>query len=282
MNTHLCLRLCVRVGLYGVKDAPRPRVLRSTKWPHRTSWIHSSSRWWKGEDLEKWCANLVSSYEEGLALRAAQELAAREELDNSLPKFRYRESLSPRQFRLLEIYRRPEEIAHPHEDYSLEGTLYVASLDDKTIKYKALSYVWGDSAETESIYIDGSVKKITKSCASALRRLLLTAPVVRIWVDSICINQGNDFAALTERGQQVAVMDEIYGFALEVFVYLGEGNAATRAMFRSLRIIYTALLNMKKASTSDDYILKLGEYIIAVQEQTRKHELLSWVTPPPD
>ncbi|KAH7066361.1 heterokaryon incompatibility protein-domain-containing protein [Paraphoma chrysanthemicola] len=130
--------------------------------------------------------------------------------------------------------------------------------DDKTIKYKALSYVWGDSAETESIYIDGTVKNITKSCASALRRVLLTQPGVRIWADPICIDQGNDVAALTERGQQVAVMDEIYGSAVEVFIYLGEGNASTRKMFRTLRKIYTALLNMQQASTPDDYNLRLG------------------------
>ncbi|KAH7337350.1 heterokaryon incompatibility protein-domain-containing protein [Pyrenochaeta sp. MPI-SDFR-AT-0127] len=276
MYTHLGLRLCFRVGLYGMKVGPLPRVLRSVKWPYRTSWIHCSSGWRKDEELENWRTNLVSWYTEGLAQQAAKERAAREEMDNTLPKFRYRESLLPRQFRLLELYRRVEEIAHPHEDYTLEGTLYVASMDDKTINYKAISYVWGDSAETESIYIDGSVKKITKNCASALRRLLLTAPAVRVWVDSICINQGNDVVALTERGQQVAVMDEIYGSALEVSISLGEGNAATRAMFRSLRNICTALVNLEQASTSEDISLKLGEYVNVVQEETPELELLDF------
>ena len=264
MNTHLQgLRLCFRGG-YGLKVGPLPYVFRSSKWGHRTSWIHSSS------------TNLASWFTEVLLRQAAEERAGREQ-HNALPKFRYKESLSPRQFRLLEIYRRGDEIAYPAKAYTLEGTLYVASMDDRTIKYKALSYVWGDSAATESIYIDGSVMKITKNCASALRRILLVNPGVRIWVDSICINQGNDVAALTERGQQVAVMDEIYGFAVEVFIYLGDGNASTRAMFRSLRKIFTALVSMRQASRPEENSLRLSEYVKVVQDEMRKHELLSWL-----
>lgn len=227
-------------------------------------------------------ANLLSPYAESLARQAAEERAAKESFENSLPEFTYKDSLSPRQFRLLEIYRRPEEIAHPHEDYTLEGTIYVASLDDRTIKYKALSYVWGDAVESESIYIDGTLKKITKSCASALRCLLGQSAAIRIWVDSICINQGTDVVALTERGQQVGVMDEIYGYALEVFVYLGEGNAATRAMFRALRSVLTPLAELGEAKTDQEYLVKLGEYIKVVQEQTGKYGSLNWLSLPID
>lgn len=277
-----CLRRSIGVGLSKTEHTTRPRIIRSTSWPHLKSSIYSSSRWRSDNFLKALRSNLLSPYAEGLARHAAEERAAKEEFENSLPKFTYKDSLSPGQFRLLEIYRRRFEIAHPHEDYTLEGTMYVASLDDKTIKYKALSYVWGDAAESESIYIDGTLKKITKNCASALRCLLGQSAAVRIWVDSICINQGSDVVALTERGEQVRVMDEIYGHALEVFVYLGEGTAATRAMFRALRIVLTALGELGEASTDDQYLVKLGEYIKAVQEQTCKHGSLCWVKLPRD
>jgi hypothetical protein len=270
MNTHQCSRLYVKVGSQGVDQVLRPRNFRNLKWPHRISSFHSASRWQKDHNLQHWRPT------SGSWMRAAvtqQKAIEREARYKSLPKFRYKESLSPRQFRLLELYRQPEDQAYPLESYSLEGTLYVASLDDKSIKYKALSYVWGDAAETESICIDGSVMKITTNCASALRRCLFTAPVIRIWVDSICINQGSDLVALTERGQQVAVMDEIYGLAVEVFVCLGQGNAATRAMFRSLWAVHAALVNIVQAITPDDQASMIGEYIKVVQEQTRKHNI---------
>ncbi|KAF2248250.1 HET-domain-containing protein [Trematosphaeria pertusa] len=94
--------------------------------------------------------------------------------------------------------------------------------------FEALSYTWadldGNSELICPIYLgsDYQVLLITKNCLSALRQL--RAPTDRlIWVDAICINQGD----VSERGHQVALMRNIYSAASRVLVYLGEQGSKT-------------------------------------------------------
>jgi hypothetical protein len=52
-------------------------------------------------------------------------------------------------------------------------------------------------------------------------------------MDSICINQ-QDFA---ERGQQVAMMGDIYRQSNRNLVYLGEGDESTEVAFESIEAV---------------------------------------------
>ncbi|KAH7166382.1 heterokaryon incompatibility protein-domain-containing protein [Dactylonectria macrodidyma] len=83
--------------------------------------------------------------------------------------------------------------------------------------YEALSYVWGDLGDSTTILVDDRTIKVTKSLDAALRRLRHRDKPRILWVDYICINQGD----VLERNQQVAKMGSIYHQADCVLIWLG-------------------------------------------------------------
>jgi hypothetical protein len=88
--------------------------------------------------------------------------------------------------------------------------------------YNALSYTWGQPSNPVSIACnDGCILLITQNCASALCRLRKDDTGTPLWIDAICIDQEN----LAERSQQVSIMRDIYRFAQQVIIYLGEREA---------------------------------------------------------
>ncbi|KAH7069942.1 heterokaryon incompatibility protein-domain-containing protein [Paraphoma chrysanthemicola] len=112
----------------------------------------------------------------------------------------------------------------------LEGSLRIINLDTNPI-YNALSYVWGEeTADDPTIRIDGVDVAITRNCFDALLQIRKRFGATGIWVDAICINQGDD----RERSSQVALMGSIYRKARAVFVWLGADERIDRA-FRFLR-----------------------------------------------
>lgn len=90
---------------------------------------------------------------------------------------------------------------------------------DDTDAYVALSYAWGDPARTHFIFIDGQVFGVTANLLEAL--FYLNKHPARtnmgIWVDAICINQGDD----VEKSSQVRLMCKIYAHAHLVHIDLG-------------------------------------------------------------
>jgi WD repeat-containing protein 55 len=86
------------------------------------------------------------------------------------------------------------------------------------IWYTALSYVWGNSAFVKPVTCDGKPFKATLNLDLALRYLRRTDMSVMLWVDQICINQGD----LNEKTQQVLLMGKIYRRAWNTLVWLGE------------------------------------------------------------
>ena len=91
-------------------------------------------------------------------------------------------------------------------------------------KYEALSYTWatedGDSKRSSSVACDDKCIKATKNCEAALQRLRRQDSPRVLWVDALCIDQGNP----EERGHQVELMGDIYDKATEVLVWLGEAS----------------------------------------------------------
>ncbi|KAL9071449.1 MAG: hypothetical protein Q9161_004166 [Pseudevernia consocians] len=96
--------------------------------------------------------------------------------------------------------------------------------------YVALSYCWGDAQTTREIIIDGRSIHVTLNLEAALRQLRGSHCIkqgFKLWVDAICIDQGN----LEERGQQVARMRDIYASAWHVVIWLGvDANDSSLAM----------------------------------------------------
>jgi len=111
----------------------------------------------------------------------------------------------------------------------LRCDLRVIDLDSECCPpFTALSYVWGiEIARSYSITCNSSILTVTANCHSALRHLRKKFSEFTIWIDAICINQGDD----REKENQIQIMGDIYSAAETVFVWLGDGDMATdRAM----------------------------------------------------
>lgn len=111
----------------------------------------------------------------------------------------------------------------PHEDETtpIQCQLFNYSLQETnkgSHLYEALSYVWGDSDNPQSIYIDEHPFNVTENLHMALSRLRNRFFERIIWVDAVCINQTNN----QEKEHQIQSMAKIYGLANRVVVWLGK------------------------------------------------------------
>ncbi|RFU77906.1 heterokaryon incompatibility [Trichoderma arundinaceum] len=96
--------------------------------------------------------------------------------------------------------------------------LGVVSLNNNP-EYVALSYVWGPPFQDGTLYIGGQEQRIGRGLETALRYYRRAGWSMPLWVDAVCINQGD----IPERSSQVSIMDRIYSSAATVFVLLGAG-----------------------------------------------------------
>lgn len=89
--------------------------------------------------------------------------------------------------------------------------------------YKALSYTWTNGEDDDRLVQITCNKlsiKVSSNLHSALRQLRHDSDPVKLWVDSICINQENN----SERTCQVGIMRDIYARSTEVVIWLGESG----------------------------------------------------------
>ncbi|KAI0474994.1 heterokaryon incompatibility protein-domain-containing protein [Xylariaceae sp. FL0804] len=100
--------------------------------------------------------------------------------------------------------------------------LHEAQVGDEDEDYKALSYAWNNGTESADVSIICNMMtiKVSSNLQSALLRLRSPDQPVKIWVDSLCINQKN----AKERTQQVGMMREIYQRSSEVVIWLGDSG----------------------------------------------------------
>lgn len=115
----------------------------------------------------------------------------------------------------------------------LTGSFIERNLDNGSIEYEALSYVWGSTYSNCYIDIDGWVSSITGNLEDALRRLRKTDDVRYVWADAICINQLD----IVEKNEQVALMGDVYERAATVVIWLGLANERTEVGMRILDFI---------------------------------------------
>ncbi|KAL1387573.1 heterokaryon incompatibility protein-domain-containing protein [Phyllosticta capitalensis] len=171
--------------------------------------------------------------------------SAVEEIDAQTHQVKWLPALSPPSKTIRVLVVEPG-----HFDAPIKGSFQILSLENASEKgsgFDVLSYCWGEAsaqaeitmapswdssrARTEfSLYIPCTVEK-------AIRRLRDAENQLRIWVDSICINQNDD----KEKAAQVNIMDQIYGVANTVHIWLGDGHAVTEIALRTVRDIYDVM-----------------------------------------
>lgn len=138
----------------------------------------------------------------------------------------YVESKQTRLLNILEGWIPP--LRHPTT--AIQCRLETFKLQE-TPPYRALSYTWGDTCNPGSIEVDGQTVPVSRNLLNALRRIRRDHWLPYLWVDALCINQGDD----DEKSLQVPLMSKIYGMAESVFVWLGEEQSGTSRAFSFIR-----------------------------------------------
>jgi len=113
---------------------------------------------------------------------------------------------------------------------SLSGKLVQVSIEDED-GYEAISYTWGAQPPVVVIEVDSSLVAIGPNLALLLRRLRHEVQPRRLWVDTLCINQGDN----DEKQAEMRRMDDIYRKASCTTIWLGEEDLATAPAFELLR-----------------------------------------------
>jgi hypothetical protein len=139
-----------------------------------------------------------------------------------------------RQIRLVRVL--PSE---PDELIKCKFALSV--VDDRSVRYTALSYTWGDASR------DSDLEKIvlhkrefwTRRNLWCFLRQVRDDPALRkrwFWIDALCIDQAETGAdGHQEKNHQVNMMGQIYSNAHLVFVWLGEPPSGVQHKFGALQ-----------------------------------------------
>jgi hypothetical protein len=110
-------------------------------------------------------------------------------------------------------------------------------LEDTSTQFEALSYVWGNISNKETIELHQHDTTIAVSISSGLYGALLHLrnPVSTrtLWIDQLCINQSDT----NELAYQVSMMGEIYARASNVIVWLGHGSEHTRIAVEAVQAV---------------------------------------------
>ncbi|CAG8958001.1 hypothetical protein HYFRA_00000344 [Hymenoscyphus fraxineus] len=111
--------------------------------------------------------------------------------------------------------------------------------------YEALSYTWGNpfssisetqvsATSTFTILLNGNRFPIGFNLEGALRFLRYEERERILWIDALCIDQGND----EEKSCQVRAMSRIYRNAGCVLAWLGSGDRHAELAFETLDVLY--------------------------------------------
>jgi hypothetical protein len=176
----------------------------------------------------------------------------------------------PYAFRLIQLF--------PASDTGQEVSCELVSSDlEELPNYKALSYVWGDSTSTRNIYIEGKPYRVTKNCYAALACLRRQSTQMTLWIDAICINQGDP----EEKNHQLKIMVDIYAEAEETLIWMGFNNTPWMEVssLEKLRyvekLVVTTIIDLTSSSDLKDSKARYNAILI---EPAESDVLLVWET----
>jgi len=115
---------------------------------------------------------------------------------------------------------------------------------ESIIPYEALSYTWGSTEIMDSITINGTKLGVTHNLYLALQYLRSEDEDRILWVDSLCIDQGNG----KEKGHQVQQMGNIYRRAERVVIWLGLATYETNVFMDSVKQLEKESINYSRNS----------------------------------
>ncbi|KAK7909238.1 heterokaryon incompatibility protein-domain-containing protein [Apiospora marii] len=124
--------------------------------------------------------------------------------------------------------------------------------------YEAVSYTWGDANNTRKISLDGSGFSVTHNLWSLLHDLRYQSEDRVLWIDAICIDQGNH----RERGHQVQQMDQIYRHAERVIIWLGPLTVSIGILLDSLAQLQQDMEGLSWSSTDYRWEFNWGQVLM--------------------
>ncbi|KAH6962371.1 heterokaryon incompatibility protein-domain-containing protein [Ilyonectria sp. MPI-CAGE-AT-0026] len=145
-----------------------------------------------------------------------------------------------REFRVVELYPKSfrERTGRQYVSCYTQIVALGTTASHLSEPYVALSYTWGDAARRVPIYLDNSVAQVTENLSVALQHFEQEDLALRIWIDSICINQNDE----AEKNHQVGMMAEIFMRASMVLVWLGPEEGGAEEGVETLRKMGTEAL----------------------------------------
>lgn len=163
-------------------------------------------------------------------------------------KFRY-QPLDPTQpvFRLL--------VLKKGTGPKLEGHLVVSALEDRKNRYEAVSYTWGNNVGVDIISLHGRHLNLSLNLSLILRDLRDPYEDRILWVDAICIDQGN----ISERGHQVQQMRDIYRNSKRVLFCISRQTEMTDILLTSLQELQNHDITKSASFDLDDWSMAWSE-----------------------
>ena len=112
-----------------------------------------------------------------------------------------------------------------------------------TVPYEAVSYCWNDATSKAEMYLNGLLFEAPLSAVEVLQNVRSAECSRVLWIDALCINQ-DDYG---ERGQQVAMMGDIYSNSARTLVWLGPSlhEAETQRALQLCSIVAEQILQRR-------------------------------------
>ena len=154
-----------------------------------------------------------------------------------------------REIRLLHVL--PKHL-FSHRPQDIFCTIKTTNLDDAADQYKALSYAWGKEVSRHQVYLYINGTEIPITVQENLYQALIhlrdrhqgrsDGPFV-LWVDAICINQGDE----NEKTEQVKHMKSVYEKASAVCVWLGVAADGSDQLIKRMRDVCEMAMGLERA-----------------------------------
>lgn len=147
------------------------------------------------------------------------------------------------------------------------------------LEYEAVSWCWGTNAPEYLVLMNEKDKhgmpktfkfRVKEQLALALRYLRYPDKTRTLWIDAICINQGDS----RERSHQVQLMPDIYTRAKEVCIWLGDSDDATKLAIPFVRDEIMELRNFETLVSDGRYAAKWKALFMLM---TREWFLRRWI-----
>jgi Heterokaryon incompatibility protein (HET) len=148
---------------------------------------------------------------------------------------------------------------------ALECSLHIVDLEDKP-SYDALSYIWQlekdewrrhprqKHGRSRTIICNGKELLVLANLFNALLNLRKHGDDLALWIDALCINQGD----IVERNNQVGMMNTVFAGALRVIFWLAKASKRTSRAVKAMTELPNNRLHSEPASINASFRSQLS------------------------